>query len=43
VHPGTRLEGPCVVENVDTTVVVPPGTSAEVTEAGDIVIAMRTA
>lgn len=41
VAPGETLQGPCVVENLDTTVIVPPDTAAEVTDAGDIVIALR--
>jgi N-methylhydantoinase A len=38
---GAELRGPCVVEGVDTTVVVPPGTSGTVSETGDIVISLR--
>jgi N-methylhydantoinase A len=41
VAPGDQLQGPCVIEGLDTTVVLPPGTAADVSEAGDIVIAMR--
>lgn len=41
VTPGDQLRGPCVVEGLDTTVVLPPGTGGDVSNAGDIVIAMR--
>ena len=39
--PDAELVGPCIVEGVDTTVVVPPGIAARVNDAGDIVIAVR--
>jgi N-methylhydantoinase A len=38
---GAELPGPCVVEGVDTTVVVPPGSAGAVSETGDIVISLR--
>jgi N-methylhydantoinase A len=41
VGPGDQLQGPCVIEGLDTTVVLPPGIAADVSDAGDIVIAMR--
>ena len=39
--PDAELVGPCIVEGVDTTVVLPPGIAARVDAAGDIVIAVR--
>ena len=38
---GDRLEGPCVVEELDATIVLPPGTSAEIDAVGNIVIDLR--
>ena len=37
---GIKLEGPCVVEELDTTVLIPPGVPAEVTQSGDIVLSL---
>lgn len=37
---GSRLEGPCVIEELDTTVLIPPGIPGEVTESGDIVLSV---
>ena len=38
---GFKLEGPAVVEQVDSTVVIPPGTSAEVDKYLNIVIRVK--
>jgi N-methylhydantoinase A len=40
---GDELTGPCVVEELDSTVVLPPGTSARVDDVGNIVIALEGA
>ncbi|MEZ5101564.1 MAG: hydantoinase/oxoprolinase family protein [Thermoleophilia bacterium] len=40
LRPGDELEGPCVVEELDTTLVMPPGTSGRVDDVGNIVIAL---
>jgi N-methylhydantoinase A len=37
---GDELHGPCVVEELDSTVVLPPATSAHVDDVGNIVIAL---
>ena len=37
---GNRLEGPAIVNQYDTTTVIPPGLSAHVDRFGNIVIAM---
>jgi N-methylhydantoinase A len=39
--PGTRLEGPALVESAFTTIVVDPGTSCRLTSAGTLVVALR--
>jgi len=36
--PGARLEGPAVLVQTDSTIVVPPGATAEVLESGDLSI-----
>lgn len=36
-----ELAGPCVVEGLDATVVLPPGTSAQLSDTGDLVISLR--
>jgi N-methylhydantoinase A len=36
----TPVEGPCIVEEYDTTCVVPPGTSARLDARGNIIISM---
>lgn len=36
-----KLSGPCVIEGVDATVVLPPGSTATVLETGDLVISLR--
>jgi N-methylhydantoinase A len=38
---GFKLAGPAVVEQVDSTVVIPPGTSAEVDKYLNIVISVK--
>jgi N-methylhydantoinase A len=38
--PGAPVEGPAVIEADTTTVVIPPGCSATVTEAGDLTISL---
>ena len=38
---GERIEGPSVIEELDATVVLPPGTRAEVDAVGNIVIDLR--
>jgi N-methylhydantoinase A len=40
LSPGAELAGPCVVEELDTTLVMPPGTSGRVDDVGNIVIAL---
>ena len=35
-----RIAGPCVIEELDSTVVLPPGTSATVDAVGNIVITL---
>jgi N-methylhydantoinase A len=35
---GARVNGPAIVLELDSTVVVPPGSAAEVLESGDILI-----
>jgi N-methylhydantoinase A len=35
------VEGPCIVEELDSTVVLPPGTSAVVDAVGNIVITLH--
>jgi N-methylhydantoinase A len=37
---GDELHGPCVVEELDTTLVLPPGTSGRVDAVGNVVIAL---
>jgi N-methylhydantoinase A len=37
--PGDRIAGPSIVDQVDATIVLPPGTTASVDRAGNIVIA----
>jgi N-methylhydantoinase A len=41
LSPGTGIDGPCVIEGIDTTVVVPPATAGKVSDTGDIVISLR--
>jgi N-methylhydantoinase A len=36
-----RLSGPCVIEGIDATVVLPPGSNGTVRDTGDIVISLR--
>jgi N-methylhydantoinase A len=38
---GGEFTGPCVVEELDSTLVLPPGTSGRVDEVGNIVIALE--
>ena len=38
---GDELTGPCVVEELDSTVVLPPGTAAQVDAVGNIVITLE--
>jgi N-methylhydantoinase A len=38
---GEEIVGPAVVEQIDTTTIVPPGTSATTDAAGNLVIATR--
>ena len=38
---GDAFEGPCIVEELDSTVVLPPGTSAVVDAVGNIVISLH--
>ena len=37
---GDELSGPCVVEELDATLVLPPGDSARVDAVGNIIIAL---
>jgi N-methylhydantoinase A len=39
----TRLVGPCIVEELDSTIVLPPGTQARVDSVGNVVIALEEA
>jgi N-methylhydantoinase A len=39
----TRLAGPCVVEELDSTIVLPPGTHARVDAVGNVVISLEEA
>jgi N-methylhydantoinase A len=43
VGAGDELAGPCVVEGLDSTVVLPPGTSATVDEVGNIIVSLEGA
>ena len=36
-----RLEGPCIVEELDSTIALPPGTSAVVDSVGNVVITLE--
>jgi N-methylhydantoinase A len=38
---GVAFDGPCIVEELDSTVVLPPGTSAVVDAVGNIVISLH--
>ena len=38
LHAGTTLEGPAIVEQLDTTVVLEPGSAATVDELGNLII-----
>jgi N-methylhydantoinase A len=38
---GEQVAGPCVIEGVDATVVLPPGSTGSVLETGDLVISLR--
>ena len=38
---GTELPGPCIVERLDTTVVLPPDTTGRVDEVGNILITLH--
>ncbi len=38
---GDQVSGPCVIEGIDATVVLPPGTSGAVRDTGDLVISLR--
>jgi N-methylhydantoinase A len=40
---GATAEGPCVLEEIDTTVFVPTGMSASVTAAGDVLLSRQRA
>ena len=35
---GDRLKGPLVVESADTTILVPPGCTAEIDNAGSLIL-----
>jgi N-methylhydantoinase A len=39
--PGDELSGPSVVEGIDATVALPPGTTGRVHETGDLIISLR--
>lgn len=41
LSPGDRVEGPAIIDQMDTTTVVPPGWDAEVLSAGSIVLGRR--
>ncbi len=38
---GDSFDGPCIVEELDSTVVLPPGTSAVVDAVGNILITLH--
>jgi N-methylhydantoinase A len=38
LHPGARIEGPAIIEQLDSTVVIPPGEEAEVDGWSNIII-----
>lgn len=40
---GDRIEGPAVIEQYDTTTVIPPGLAAEIDDYGNILIDVRSA
>jgi N-methylhydantoinase A len=40
--PGTPIDGPAVIEADTTTVVIPPGCSAAVTQAGDLTLSLAS-
>ena len=42
LSPGTTVEGPMLLTQVDTTVVLPPGSSAEVLASGDLMVDVDT-
>ena len=42
LSPGTALAGPLLLTQVDTTVVLPPGSSAEVLASGDLMVDVGT-
>jgi N-methylhydantoinase A len=39
---GAAFDGPAIVEQMDSTIVVPPGWQAEVDDYGNIVLRLRT-
>jgi N-methylhydantoinase A len=41
LHRGARLDGPAIVEQADSTTVVPPGATAEVDAYGNLIIDVR--
>ncbi len=43
ITPGDRIDGPVIVEQSDSTTVIPPGASATCTETGKLVIATQEA
>jgi N-methylhydantoinase A/oxoprolinase/acetone carboxylase beta subunit len=38
LHPGARITGPAVIEQPDTTTVVPPGFAGSVDTAGNLIL-----
>ena len=40
LEPGSRLEGPAIIEQLDTTTVLPPGFRADVDGAGNLIVAV---
>ena len=38
LDPGQRIDGPAILEETDSTSLVPPGTSARITEHGNVII-----
>jgi N-methylhydantoinase A len=43
LHPGARITGPAVIEQPDTTTVLPPGFAASVDTAGNLILAREGA
>ncbi len=40
VPPGARLEGPAIIEQLDTTIVIEPGSRAAADPAGNLIVSL---